>query len=536
MAQRRQVFFVDLRADGGREVSLKKLLDNVAPASKTAFSDGAELDDEKASDPSDQEDDDDEHEDDDLGERELESQGHGGKKFDLLTMLQAKYCGGSLLFQKDSDGEEEEGTQGIEKMQKTKKRRRRFDEEWYEDDDGFIDDSELVEASEHRDECEARETVHDGFFVSTGNLATVAAPNPAPVPKKRVVLPTWTPSSDTLDAIQAFRLLVQEEAPQSSLGPGGNKSFPRSLDSALLALDWKIRKRDASADSGSDYDTFEEGYLEAISKVLTPLSKAKVRANLRRVNEADALIKAEAKEATSLVALSACAAQHSKAWGVTWRAWEAAEAAAQPASISEGAAATSAETSKQLSKPPEFPFDEQFLSALGAAALSNEEKVSRVNSHRKAAKACGLSLATDGVPTEEMSVKAEKEAFVGKVIAMLPPAGSIPRKTVAARILQAKKDSVKNRSKPKSASSAASRGSQNSITASNTTPPAGNSSSTMVDSSNVPAVPVQQSLLSNQKDQSNLVSGCVFPALAWPLAMNQLQVGKRLVVPTFDAP
>ena len=89
-------------------------------------------------------------------------------------MLEAKYGNGGYFYDEDSDDYDEDSygsssaggsgkaTSAAAAAKKQKRKRKRKPDEYYDTEDGFVDDSELVELQRRRDESDSLATKHDG--------------------------------------------------------------------------------------------------------------------------------------------------------------------------------------------------------------------------------------------------------------------------------------------------------------------------------------------------------------------------------------
>jgi len=88
-------------------------------------------------------------------------------RLNFLEQLELKYSGAAVHF--DSDSQESNSVSNPSPA--TRKRHRQGDKNaWYDLDDGFIDDSDLVERERVYTARSSTQTKHDGFFVNTGDL------------------------------------------------------------------------------------------------------------------------------------------------------------------------------------------------------------------------------------------------------------------------------------------------------------------------------------------------------------------------------
>lgn len=211
---------------------------------------------------------------------------------------------------------------------KSSKRKRYSEQDFYDLDDDFIDDSEHVEDIETLVRMKYK-TKQDGFFVSCGDFEVVEeledemleddsdeetsdddteSDGDDQIDKFVRKKPEWAPNVEILSALDRFRqgVLALELKPLSKNAP-----FPVQINSLLLALDKDVRRlyvKPADVSSAlAEYDyltTKLSGYLEAIVEALGGLiSVYKVKRHIHKLNlkEESNALKAELDREVALL-------------------------------------------------------------------------------------------------------------------------------------------------------------------------------------------------------------------------------------------
>lgn len=230
----------------------------------------------------------------------------------VIEIIQRKYCGHAGV-RDESDEEDEEvvgGQGGAEGADRPKKRRKRgFKNEDYDLDDGFVDDSELLEVFEKQEEATTTVTKYNGFFVNSGDLEVAlklpreaeAGKEPrkrkkrkdAGVPRSRSTEPTTPlPRVEELEAASddywptgpqgeaAIERLREKVAAWRGSGKGDGSALtelPAELEPAVLEVELAVR-------GGSRSGDLQAPYMSTLEAVL-PMGDAAWTTALRSVAE-----------------------------------------------------------------------------------------------------------------------------------------------------------------------------------------------------------------------------------------------------------
>ena len=274
-----------------------------------------------------------------------------GQKFDLIRHLEAKYGGGQLDLSSEDD-ESNSASQG----QGTENPKRRGAEDWYEDDDGFIDDSELVHQEEERDRCASTKTRHQGFFVSTG----------------------------ILEVEIAHAAAVTGERPATA-HKGGAPKVP--VQKHAKTQDAAAKKEAARTEKQAVAEEAEAAEAAAFSRLSEAVSA--------QIASSGWMSKWSSYEHTAADAAAA-----------------ATSAAAVEVGDEESAAAGAAAAASV--RRPQFPWTANLSSDLLGASEAWDLRVGAVNALRKASRAVKKESA------EDLSIKAERDRFMSAVEALWP--------------------------------------------------------------------------------------------------------------------
>jgi len=190
-------------------------------------------------------------------------------------------------------------------------------------------------------------------------------------------------------------------------------------------------------------------------------------------------------------------------WESKWRAWEEASATQ---------AGTAPDSEEQPSKGPKQPPLFQWTHALSRALLAAATAKDDAREARKAVKAA-VKGASQG---EELSVKAEKEAFLAAVSALWPQ-GSMPPKKINVKLGAERKRQGGLASEAALAAAAACP-----VASGTSTGDKAKQSVVVVDA---PPPPQQQ-------QQQQLMKGTVFPEVKFPVV--ELVIGRKVTLPGFD--
>jgi hypothetical protein len=160
------------------------------------------------------------------------------------------------------------GEPGAKKRKKKKaKKKANKAVDYYDLDDDFIDDSDIINMIENNHEDEQTETVHKGFFASTGDLSTVPLPTPKGKGKKRgkhkspdesapeqsspdtpVVVRDWSADPEIGALLQQFAAACQpslywENQSDAKFMKKCQQRLPEALEASLHRLDSCILRK-----------------------------------------------------------------------------------------------------------------------------------------------------------------------------------------------------------------------------------------------------------------------------------------------------